>query len=145
VNAIFEENRAKLIFQLKDIIEFCRKHDKGIFKNYTDYQLLNVFLQHIMYGTFIVLHDEKGIKAIERYNIIDEHIFYSIDTVIRPDCRSIGTLKELFKKGVEESTFGNTLKFILYQKGQHLELGYRIHEIEKFLGEGKYKLRRKGC
>jgi len=140
MNAIFAENRVKLLLDLKNILEFVRKYDKDIFIRYSDLELLDIFSKHILYGTFIVLYDEIGIFGIERYNIINDRLFLSIDTVIRPDKRCLRTIKQLMKKGVEESPYCKTLKFVIYEKGQRMNLGYRVHEIDKFLGNGEYKL-----
>lgn len=144
MNSLYEDTRARLILDIPNMLKFIRQHDGGIFENYSDAKMINVICQHINYGTLVVLYDENGIYALERYNIINDRIFYSIDTVIRPDRRSRDTLKALFKQGVEESPFRKTARFILYEKGQHMELGYRVHDIEKFLGNGKYKLNRGG-
>ena len=141
MNARFQETRIALLQRVPEIIAFVREHGKGILE-YPDAQLIDIFIQHINYGTLIVMDDDKGIAVVERWNYIDEAIFFSLDTVIRPDCRKVSQIKALMKYGVENSIYSKTLRYVLYRKGQHMELGYRVHDIEKFLGNGKYKLNR---
>ena len=143
MNARFHETRLALLQRIPEIVKFVKDHGKGIF-NYPDAQLIDIFMQHINFGTLIVMDDDKGITVVERWNYIDENIFYSLDTVIRPDCRNVSQIKALMKYGVENSIYSKTLRYVLYRKGQHMELGYRIHDIEKFLGNGECKINREG-
>jgi len=144
-NSRFLEQRLSLLKRIPEIIEFVRKYEQGIFAPQSDAELIDIFMQHINFGTLIIMDDSDGITVFERWNYIDQYIFYSLDTIIRPDRRSISTIKELMKFGIENSLYPQTLRWVLYQKGQHMALGYRIHDVEKFLGNGKYKLNRGGA
>ena len=118
MNARHQETRLSLLQRVPEIIAFVREHGKGIL-DYPDAQLIDIFIQHINYGTLIVMDDDKGIAVVERWNYIDEAIFFSLDTVIRPDCRKVSQIKALMKYGVENSIYSKTLRYVLQERTTH--------------------------
>jgi hypothetical protein len=127
-----------VIENLTEVIEFIHLYENGNLTEMKTSDLYQLLSKHNQFGTLIVCRDEKGIYAVVRWNYVNHEIFYCPDLIIRPDCRGIDTFKKILQFGVNMSPF-KKLKYILYRKGQHYELGYRLHEIRKLLGKN-YKL-----
>ena len=102
---------------MKDIINFIYDNGGEPYQTYTPEQLRECIEKHLEYGTLLRLDDPKGIVAIGRGNWIDSETAMVLDCIIRPDYRSIRTLKYLIDLFVKKNPRCKKILYHRYFKG----------------------------
>lgn len=70
---------------------------------------------HLQYKTCAILWDDRGIKALARWNINGDTV-HILDTIIREDCRNGGVIKELLKCGMCFYPMYPQVKFVKWER-----------------------------
>lgn len=94
------------------IAEFMIVYGEGLYSPANYRELYQALSKHIEYNTLEVLRDEKGIKAVCRYNHTTDNIIFVIDVICRKGSKT--ALRELIKNGVKRNP---DIKYITYDRG----------------------------
>lgn len=97
---------------IRDVTEFIIINGEGLYRPGTYLELYKALIKHRDYDTLEILTDEKGIKAVCRYNHIAPWVIFVIDTIIRKDARGIKTLQELIAKAEKTD-----IKYLTFDRG----------------------------
>lgn len=100
---------------VRDITNFLIDEGEVLYARKDYVPLFVAIAKHKKYKTIEVLTDNKGIKAVCRYNHITPRLILVIDTVLRKDARNKRTLAELIESGINRNP---DIKYITYDRGK---------------------------
>lgn len=93
-------------------------------------ELRQAIIQHMIYGTIVVMHDTVGIYGVTRFNI-EGDTAYIMDCAVRKDKRFKGVLKEMTKEGLIRFPQIKRFRFERVAKNQPM----KYIKIDKFKQE----------
>ncbi len=124
------------VIGIEEITDFIMENT-----TYTNKQsVLDCIAGHMLYGTFSLIEDDKGISAYCRWNFTTTDTVHILDLIIRKDVRRSGLMRDVIVDGLAK--FPKS-EYIVFERGY--DDGLQNKKMKKYKISDFTKRRFLGC